>query len=116
MATTILVVDDHSGFRASARKLLESEGFDVVGEAVDGESAVRTARELKPEVALVDVYLPDVDGLEVASRLRGLDRPPAVILISSHGQSELDPLIPDSGARGFLPKSQLSREALEALL
>jgi DNA-binding NarL/FixJ family response regulator len=116
MGKTVLVVDDHSGFRASARQLLESEGFEVIGEAEDGESAVKKAEELQPELALVDVYLPDVDGLVVASRLRGLENPPAVILISSHGQSELDPLIPDSGARGFLPKSRLSREALEALL
>jgi DNA-binding NarL/FixJ family response regulator len=116
MGKTVLVVDDHSGFRASARQLLESEGFEVIGEAEDGESAVTKAEQLQPELALVDVYLPDVDGLVVASRLRGLANPPAVILISSHGKSEFDPLIPDSGARGFLPKSQLSREALEALL
>jgi DNA-binding NarL/FixJ family response regulator len=116
MATTVLVVDDHAGFRASARKLLESEGFEVVGEAADAQSAEKQVRELKPELALVDVYLPDVDGLVVASRLRMLDDPPAVILISSHGRSEFDALIRDSGARGFLPKSKLSREALEALL
>jgi DNA-binding NarL/FixJ family response regulator len=114
--TTVLVVDDHPGFRSSARKLLESEGFDVVGEAVDGASALERARQLKPDLALVDVYLPDRDGLEVASALLVLDRPPAVILISSHGRAELQTLAEDTGARGFLPKHELSRAALEALL
>ncbi len=116
MATTVLVVDDHAGFRDSARRLLEAEGYEVIGEAADGESALRRVRELRPQLVLVDIYLPDIDGLEVAARLRSLDDSPAVILISSHGRMEFEPLIRDSGARGFVPKSELSREALEALL
>jgi DNA-binding NarL/FixJ family response regulator len=113
---TLLVVDDHAGFRASARRLLESEGYRVVGEAEDGESAVSLASELKPEIALVDVYLPGIDGFEVASRLSTLDPAPAVILISSHGKRELEPLVAGSGARGFVPKAELSRDALEEIL
>jgi DNA-binding NarL/FixJ family response regulator len=116
MAITVLVVDDHPGFRASARRLLECEGYEVVGEAEDGESALDLVRELKPQIALVDVYLPDIDGLEVASRISTLDDAPAVILISSHGKRELEPLVADSGARGFVPKSELSRDALERIL
>jgi DNA-binding NarL/FixJ family response regulator len=116
MATTVLVVDDHSGFRASARRLLESEGYEVVGEAADGSSALERARELRPQLVLIDVYLPDLDGLEVASRMVTLDVPPAVVLISSHDRAEFNALIRHSGARGFLPKSELSREALEELL
>jgi DNA-binding NarL/FixJ family response regulator len=113
MAITVLVVDDHAGFRASARKLLESEGYRVVGEAEDGKSALALAGELKPEIALVDVYLPDTDGFEVASRLAELEDAPAVILISSHGKRELEPLVAGSGARGFVSKAELSRDALE---
>jgi DNA-binding NarL/FixJ family response regulator len=115
-ATTVLVVDDHSGFRACARHLLEGEGYRVVGEAADGASAVTCARDLRPQVALVDVYLPDIDGFEVAAQMAGLDRAPAVVLTSSHDRTELEPLVQGSGARGFVPKDQLSREAIEALL
>jgi DNA-binding NarL/FixJ family response regulator len=116
MATTLLVVDDHPGFRRSARALLESEGFEVVAEAADGAEALARARAVRPDVALVDVHLPDVDGFEVASRLAALDRPPAVVLISSHDRSDFDDLVPGSSARGFIPKSMLSGRAVEALL
>jgi DNA-binding NarL/FixJ family response regulator len=113
LASTVLIVDDHSSFRASARRVLERDGYQVVGEAVDGASAIARARELRPRLALVDVYLPDIDGFEVASRLAALDDPPVVVLTSSHDRSDLEPLVPGSGARGFVPKSELSGSALE---
>jgi DNA-binding NarL/FixJ family response regulator len=116
MAITVLVVDDHAGFRASARRLLESEGYRVIGEAEDGETALTMASELSPDLALVDVYLPDTDGFEVASRMAMLDDPPAVVLISSHGKRELEPLVAGSGARGFVSKAELSRDALEQIV
>jgi DNA-binding NarL/FixJ family response regulator len=116
MGTTVLVVDDHPGFRACARRLLEGQGYRIVDEAVDGASAVIRARELRPELALVDVHLPDSDGFDVALRLAGLEDAPAIVLTSSHDRTELDPLVPDSGARGFVPKDELSREAIEELL
>jgi DNA-binding NarL/FixJ family response regulator len=114
--TTVLIVDDDPGFRASARRLLEREGYRVVGEAGDGESAVSAAGELSPQVALVDVYLSDIDGFEVASRLAALGPAPAIILISSRDRAELAELASDSAARGFLPKDELSRAAIEELL
>jgi DNA-binding NarL/FixJ family response regulator len=116
MGKTVLVVDDHSSFRACARRLLEGEGYRVLGEAIDGASALTAARALRPELALVDVYLPDIDGFEVAERLLALDDSAVVILISSHDRAELEPLVPESGARGFLPKDELSKEAIERLL
>jgi DNA-binding NarL/FixJ family response regulator len=67
VAPSVLIVDDHAGFPASAWGLLEAEGFRVVGEAEDGAGALAAARELAPDVVLVDVGLPDLDGLEVAS-------------------------------------------------
>jgi DNA-binding NarL/FixJ family response regulator len=73
MAPSVLIVDDHAWFRAQARRMLESEGYRVVGEAGDVASAIEAARALEPELALVDVYLPDGDGFEVASRLGALD-------------------------------------------
>jgi DNA-binding NarL/FixJ family response regulator len=116
MAASILIVDDHPGFRSQARRLLESEGYRVVGEAGDAASAVEAARALEPELALVDVYLPDGDGFEVASRLGALDAPPAVVLTSSHDGAELAGCVAESGARGFVPKTELSREAIDELL
>jgi len=116
VAARVLLVDDHSGFRAQARRMLESEGYRVIGEAGDAASAIEAARALEPELALVDVYLPDGNGFEVAFRLRALDAPPAVVLISSHDRAELAGCVADSGARGFVPKTELSREAIEELL
>jgi DNA-binding NarL/FixJ family response regulator len=116
MGASVLIVDDHSGFRTQARRLLESEGYRVVGEAGDAASAVEAARALAPELALVDVYLPDEDGFELTSLLAGLATPPAVILTSSHDPAELAGCIAESGACGFVPKTDLSRAAIEALL
>jgi DNA-binding NarL/FixJ family response regulator len=116
MVTTVLVVDDHPGFRACARQLLEAQGYRVVGEAADGASALIGARDLRPHLVLLDVHLPDCDGFEVATRLAGLEEPPAIVLTSSHDRSEFDSLVPASAARGFVPKDQLSREAIEELL
>jgi DNA-binding NarL/FixJ family response regulator len=112
MRTTVLIVDDHAGFRASARRLLESQGYVVLAGAPDGASAIAIAEETHPDLALVDIYLPDTDGFELAARMASLDRPPAVVLISSRDRSELEPLVADSDARGFLPKSVLSKESL----
>jgi DNA-binding NarL/FixJ family response regulator len=116
MGASVLIVDDHSWFRAQARRMLESEGYRVVGEAGDVASAIEAARALKPELALVDVYLPDGDGFQVASRLRALDASPAVVLTSSHDGAELADYVEGSGARGFVQKTELSREAIEELL
>jgi DNA-binding NarL/FixJ family response regulator len=116
MSTTVLIVDDHATFRASARLLLESEGFEVVGEAEDGGSAIEQTTALAPDVVLLDVQLPDIDGFEVASRVTHADRAPAVILISSRDGSDFGPMIKASGARGFVAKADLSGESLRALL
>jgi DNA-binding NarL/FixJ family response regulator len=113
---TVLIVDDHPSFRASARVLLEAEGFDVVGEAVDGLSALEAAARLRPEVVLLDIALPDIDGFDVAARLTVNGGGPAVVLVSSRDSSDFGPLVSRSGARGFVPKAELSGERLEALL
>jgi DNA-binding NarL/FixJ family response regulator len=117
MAVTVLIVDDHPSFRATARLLLEVEGYDVVGEAQDGAQAIEAARRLHPDLVLLDVNLPDIDGFEVATRLTGNGGPaPAVILTSSRDSSDFGTLVASSGARGFIPKADLSGDSLAALL
>jgi DNA-binding NarL/FixJ family response regulator len=113
---TVLIVDDHPSFRASARALLEAEGFVVVGEAENGVQALRVAKETRPDVVLLDVQLPDFDGFEVASRLTANGSSALVVLTSSRDGSDFGHLVPDSGARGFIPKAELSGEALTALI
>jgi DNA-binding NarL/FixJ family response regulator len=111
----VLIVD-HPSFRASARRLLAAEGFDVVGEAEDGASALAEAARLLPELVLLDVQLPDIDGFEVASRLTRGGGGPAVVLTSSRDGSDFGPLVAASGAAGFVPKGDLTGDALHAIV
>jgi DNA-binding NarL/FixJ family response regulator len=113
---SILIVDDHPSFRATARALLQAEGFDVIGEAVDGASALQAVRDLKPEVVLLDVQLPDTDGFAVAAELTATNGAPLVVLTSSRDRSDFGPLVSESGARGFVAKAELSGPALTAIL
>ena len=113
---TVLIVDDHAAFRASARALLEAEGFDVVGEAADGAEALRAVAALRPEIVLLDIHLPDLDGLAVAEQLAAIPRAPAVVLTSSRDAAVYGPRVHTVPARGFIPKSALSGEALAALV
>jgi DNA-binding NarL/FixJ family response regulator len=114
--TRVLVVDDHAGFRSCATELLQAEGFDVVGEAEDGASALARAAELMPEWVLLDIQLPDLDGFEVAERLLAVNPGLAIVLVSSRDRSSYGPLVEQSGARGFVSKADLSRESIERLL
>ena len=116
MSRSVLIVDDHPSFRASARRLLECAGYAVVGEAADGTEALRAARELSPDVILLDVRLPDLDGFAVARRITGRPGSPAVILISSREVDEWGRSVDESGARGFISKAELSPETMEGLL
>jgi DNA-binding NarL/FixJ family response regulator len=112
---TILIVDDDRRFREVARRLLESEGLEVVGEAGDGAAALSAVRELEPDVVLLDVQLPDVDGLEVAARLAASDGELAVVLTSTRDEADFGPELARSGARGFVPKDKLSAEQIASL-
>lgn len=116
MAQTVLIVDDHLGFRTSARRVLEDAGYDVVGEAPDGASALAAAKKLRPGIVLLDIHLPDVDGFEVALRLTSGLESPAVVLTSSHDPSDFADMITRCGARGFLAKAELSGPALAELV
>ena len=113
---TVVIVDDHAGFRSSARALLEAEGFDVVGEAGDGASALTAVDLLRPRIVLLDIQLPDIDGFEIAERLAGAGDPPTVVLVSTRGASAYRRRLARSPARGFIAKSELSGNALFALV
>jgi two-component system response regulator EvgA len=116
MNTTILIIDDHGPFRAQARALLVADGFVVVGEAADGASGLVAARSLRPDLILLDVGLPDIEGFDVASEL-ALDGPPsAVVLTSSREASEYGPRLAASSAIGFIPKDELSGARIRALV
>lgn len=108
------MVDDHAAFRASARRLLELTGYDVVAEAGDGASGLALVRELQPELVLLDVALPDMSGFDVAEALAGGTA--AVILVSSRDPADLGRRARESGAVGFIPKDRLSEETLRELV
>jgi DNA-binding NarL/FixJ family response regulator len=116
MARGVLIVDDHPAFRAQARALLEAAGYEVVGEAADGESGVRVARDLSPDVVLLDVQLPDITGFEVVRRVHDNPDPPAIVLISSRDACDYGRRIERSGALGFISKAELSSRTLAAVL
>jgi DNA-binding NarL/FixJ family response regulator len=114
MRRTVLIVDDHAPFRAAARALLEAGGFDVVGEAADGAGALAGVAELRPEVVLLDIQLPDLDGFAVAERLAGDGTGPAIVLTSSRSATSLRSRLAAHPSWSFIPKSELSGSALAA--
>jgi DNA-binding NarL/FixJ family response regulator len=116
VSRTVLIVDDHDGFRTGARALLEADGFEVVGEAADGAAALEAVRRLRPEVVLLDVQLPGIDGFEVAERLATESDPPAVVLISSRERHSYRRQLATSPVRGFIAKGELSGECLAGLV
>ncbi|HEX4929857.1 MAG TPA: response regulator transcription factor [Gaiellaceae bacterium] len=116
MPRTVVIADDHPSFRASARAILESEGFEVIGEAENGEGALASVRELAPDVLLLDVQLPDLDGFAVCRQLDLNGGSPAVVLVSSRDACDYGGLIEQSCACGFIAKAELSGAALADLL
>ncbi len=113
---TVLIVDDHDGFRAFARDLLQMAGFDVVAEAADGRAALDQVPRFRPAVVLLDVQLPDLDGFAVAHELLQGPGPPAVVLVSTRDAADYGRRIKTSGAAGFITKSRLSGDTLQAIL
>lgn len=116
MSARVLIVDDHAPFRALARRVLTEDGFDVVGEAADGASAIDAARVLRPDVVLLDVQLPDLDGFRVARALVSASPRPAVVLVSTRAGRDYGSRLTTSAARGFIAKSDLSGDGLQRLL
>ena len=116
MRRGVLIVDDHPSFRRFATKLLAAGGFDVVGEAEDGSSALAAARRLRPDLVLLDVLLPDMSGFAVAEALAATSGAPQVVLVSSRSASELGAALDESPVRGFVTKGELTADAVAALV
>ena len=113
----MLIVDDHAAFRSAARELLEAEGFRVVGEAADGARALAAVSELCPDVVLLDIQLPDLNGFEVAERLVVEKAAvPEIVFISSRSASAFRWRLAANPGWRFIAKSELSGEALAAVL
>lgn len=115
MPQTVLIVDDHAGFRSFARRLLEADGFTVIGEAEDGASAVAAVEKLRPDLVLLDIVLPDTDGFSVAERLLENGNGPVVVLTSSREAVDFGSRLERSPAQGFIHKDDLSGAALGAM-
>jgi len=116
MAPTVLIVDDHAEFRAAAEAILEHDGWRVVGAVKDGETALAFAEWVRPDVVLVDIQLPGMDGFVVAERLATVADSPAVVLVSSREAAAYAGRLRTSSARGFIPKRSLTGGALAALV
>lgn len=113
---SILIIDDHTTFRLQARAILEADGFRVVGEAADGTLGLAAARSLRPDLVLLDIGLPDVEGFDVARALAADGTPPFVVLTSSRDASAYGPRLSSSPVLGFVPKDELSGAAIRALM
>ncbi|GAB3062009.1 hypothetical protein GCM10027053_25500 [Intrasporangium mesophilum] len=115
MTQTLVIIDDHAGFRTFARALLEAEGFKVVGEAADGASGAELVSRLLPDVVLLDIVLPDIDGFAVSERIQREAPGSAVVLTSSRSEGAYGPRVATSPARGFVGKSELTGPAIGRL-
>ena len=116
MPLRCLIVDDNASFLQAAATLLERQGLTVAGVASNGADALRQARELRPDVVIVDIALGGESGFDVARALAaGEPSAPTVILVSTHSQTDFDDLIQETPAAGFIPKAELSAEAIRQL-
>jgi DNA-binding NarL/FixJ family response regulator len=113
VGVSVLIADDHASFRRLARRLLERAGYSVVGEASDGASTLAAVAELRPDVVLLDVLLPDASGFAVADEIAAEPEHPVVLLTSSRSAADYGAAVAD---HLFLAKSDLTPERIEAAL
>ena len=116
MAVRVLIVDDHESFRSAAKAVvLGTDGFEVAGEAADGETSIEAADSLRPDIVLMDVNLPGISGIEATRQIRSVLPRVVVLLLSARDTNEFDRAAEDCGAAGYLAKAHLSPEQLSDL-
>lgn len=116
MPVRVLIVDDQMPFRMAARLVVETtDGFEVAGEAESGEESVELAEELRPDLVLMDVNLPGINGLDATRQiLDGGDEPPVVLLLSTYEEAEYAPRAAECGAAAYIPKAVFGPDRLES--
>jgi DNA-binding NarL/FixJ family response regulator len=111
----VLIVDDQEPFRLAARMVVEvTDGFEVIAEAETGEASVEMAQELQPDLVLMDVNLPGIDGLEATRRILAANGPPVVLLLSTYEEADYAPRAAECGAAAYVPKAVFGPDRLEA--
>jgi DNA-binding NarL/FixJ family response regulator len=111
----VLIVDDQEPFRLAARMVVDAtDGFDVVGEAETGEDSVRMAEELAPDLVLMDVNLPGINGLDATRQILSASDAVVVLLLSTYEEEEYAPRAAECGAKAYIPKAVFGPDRLEA--
>ena len=112
----VLIVDDQLPFREASRMVVEmTDGFEVAGEADNGEHAIALVEELKPDLVLMDVQMPGIDGIETTRRITSTPNPPIVVVMSTHESGDYVEVALAAGAVGFVPKSQFGLDTLDEM-
>jgi DNA-binding NarL/FixJ family response regulator len=115
VSVRVLLVDDQAPFRAAARAVVEAtDGFEVVGESATGEASVEAARQLNPDLVLMDVNLPGINGLEATRQIRSQGTPVVVLLLSTYEEDEYADKARQCGASAYIPKSRFDPDRLSA--
>ncbi|MDA2978951.1 MAG: response regulator transcription factor [Actinomycetota bacterium] len=112
----VLIVDDQAPFREASRMVVEmTDGFSVCGEAMSGLEAIELIEELQPDLILMDVQMPGIDGIETTRRIRAMTGAPPVVVMSTHESGDYTESAIAAGAIAFLPKSQFGFDTLEEM-
>jgi DNA-binding NarL/FixJ family response regulator len=115
MTVRVLIVDDQAPFRMAARMVVDAtDGFEVVGEAESGEDSVELASSLAPDLVLMDVNLPGIDGLDATRRILAGSDTVVVLLLSTYEEAEYAPRATECGASAYIPKAAFGPDRLEA--
>lgn len=116
VSVRVLIVDDQLPFREASRMVVEmTDGFEVTGEAENGDQAIALVAELKPDLVLMDVQMPGIDGIETTRRITSEPNPPVVVVMSTHESGDYVDVAIAAGAVGFVPKSQFGLDTLDEM-